>query len=405
MKQTVWISLKADEAQPAWVRTDEPTLAEKQAAVGGLIEYVPLHSAQLMPFPLNGEVFMGQVADVIVHEEGLLCAEPKLNVLGSLAAFGTIDPTTGRYLVGDVIVVLTYDDDDETLTVEQVHEWRNSRLPESAQEPQQPVEPTVAVVRYIKGFVPVAAPEWRTPDFGADGDEPDEDAYADWHETSVDSLAEACQFWHALILSGGVCVDPTKGLLTEQGFSAYAHMTHADAAALNRLNTEAVAHMEAQGLDAWTACATFVMAAELSLHLQAQREAGHISPEHWPHEAVRNINALCEGGELPIQPLTINPENLPHARAHFVLDRIGEWCSARHENLGEASATLINATLLPAGWSEWIDSAAALLGGHSGQEHGDPDDIFQRMVDDHHMSTDDPDADDNDDDPFSGVGA
>src|SRR6056300_1139397 len=99
MKQTVWMQLPADSATPT-VRTTKPTLAEMQAAVGGLIEYAPVQGERTMPFPLNGQVFNGTVRDVIVHEEGLLCAEPSLNVLGTLACFRTVDIDTGRILVG-----------------------------------------------------------------------------------------------------------------------------------------------------------------------------------------------------------------------------------------------------------------------------------------------------------------
>lgn len=405
MKKTAWMTIPADSATPT-VRTTKPTLAEMQAAVGGLIEYAPVQGERTMPFPLDGKVFNGTVRDIIVHEEGLLCAEPSLNVLGTLACFGKIDPSTGRILVGDVIVVLDYDDDDEPLTPAQVDVWRKTQMPPGHTEH----EPTV---RMIEGFVPISEPGMLFPDFDADGDETDEHAFAQWHDLTVDDINDACQFYHALIFSHAVVIDPTKGFLTPQGFSAYADMTHTDAQQLHRINGEAVAHMEAQGLDAWTACANMLMAAQLSLHLQEQVKAGQIAQEHFPFHTAEEINAMLEGAPLAIQPLPADPEVLMVARAHFAIERISEWCSvARQDNFGadgEMAAGLINAALLPPGWSEWIDDLAATLGGRTGMMKGDnPDAMLQEVVDEAERAAgrhDDPDADDNDDDPFSGVDA
>lgn len=402
MKQTVWMQLPADSATPT-VRTTKPTLAEMQAAVGGLIEYAPVQGVRTMPFPLNGQVFNGTVRDVIVHEEGLLCAEPSLNVLGTLAAFGTVDIDTGRILVGDVIVVLDYDDDDEPFTSAQVEAWRKTQMP-----PRPKPEP---VVRKMPGFVPISEPKMLFPDFSADGDDADEHTFAEFHGHSVENINEACQFYHALIFNRAVVLDPTKGFLTPQGFSAYADMTHTDAQELHRLNDEAVMHMEVQGLDAWTACANMLMATQLSLHLQAQVKTGRLSQEHFPHHAAAAINEMLDGGPLAIQPLPSNPDDYASARAHFAIDRITEWCAVREEHgigpEGKFVAGLVNAVLLPPGWSEWMDDIAALLGGSTGHFKTDNAEAdFQGVVDDLERSAgrhDDPDADDNDDDPFSEV--
>lgn len=407
MKQTVWMTIEADDPKGVHVRTTKPTLAEMQAAVGGLIEYAPVQGVRTMPFPLDGQVFNGTVRDVIVHEEGLLCAEPSLNVLGTLAAFGTVDIDTGRILVGDVIVVLDYDTEDETLGVEQVDEWRKASMPPAPEPAPEPV------VRMIDGFVPVSEPRMWHPDFDADGDDADEHAFAEWHDMTVDDINDACKFYHAVVFSHAIVLDPTKGFLTPQGFTAYTQMTHRDATALHRLNLEAVAHMEAQGLDAWTAVANLVMATQLSLHLQAN--AQNIGQENFPFHAAKDINELLEGAPMPAQPLPADrePETLKTARAHFAIDRITEWCSvARQENFGaegEMAAGLINASLLPPGWSEWIDDLAATLGGRTGMMKGDnPDAMLQEVVDEAERAAglhENPDADDNDDDPFKEVGA
>lgn len=401
MKQTVWMYMKANDATPV-VRTEKPTLAEMQAAVGGWIEYAVVQGVRTFPFPLDGEVFDGKVIDVIVNEEGLLHAEPSLNVLATLAAYGEVNREQGLFIVGDAIVVLEYDTAQEPLTHEQVDAWKGTQLPNRPERE----------IRTIEGFVPVSEPRLVTPDFDADGDDAQENRFEGFHGVTVDNIAEAAQFYHALIFTRGVVIDPTKGFLTPHGFTAYTGMTHTDARELNRINNEAVAHMEKQGIDSWTVCANMVMAAQLSVHLQENMVG--IGKEHFPFHAAEQINKMIEGdGGVQAQPLPANTEDYAQARAHFALDRITEWCAITQADGfgidGQYSAGLVNAVLLPLGWSEWVDDLAATLGGRTGMLSGqDPEEVLQRVVDDaeraagHH---DDPDDDDNDDDPFKGVDA
>lgn len=96
---------------------EEPTLAQMQEAVGGLIQYVPLvNGAQTMPLPASvcgGVVRNGTVTDVIVNEEGLLMRMAP-NMMAMLAAWGP-DAWDGDYnvLVGPAIVVIEYDEEAE----------------------------------------------------------------------------------------------------------------------------------------------------------------------------------------------------------------------------------------------------------------------------------------------------
>lgn len=387
----IWVAVETEEAQPTWVKTKEPSLAQKQAAVGGLIEYAVITGEHEFPVPLNGDAFMGRVVDVIVHEEGLLVADPQLNILATIAAYGGIHPS-GPLLFGDAIIVLEIDDDAEPISPEEIFSWKNAKSPKSENS-----------LRQIEGFVPISSEQWKFPDFGADGEEPEEHAFPHLHDVTVDSMNDACQFYHAMILNEALVLDPTRGFLTDFGFSAYPNeLTHTDANSLQRINTEAFAQLEKQGLDAWTICAQFVMVAELSLHLQENKK--NIPRKDWPDEFVRQVGEITEGREVAIHPTV--PEHMrEEARASFILDRIGEWCSSREHIGSGASAALINHALLPLGWSDWIDEVVTVLGGTSGDINGDADELFQTMLDTHMMTEGDPDADDNDDDPFSEVGA
>ena len=96
------------------LKGDEPTLAQMQEAVGGLIQYVPMpNGPQTMPMPASvcgGVVRNGTVTDVIVNEEGMLLRmEP--NQIAMLAAWGP-EAWDGGYnlLVGPAIAVIEYDD-------------------------------------------------------------------------------------------------------------------------------------------------------------------------------------------------------------------------------------------------------------------------------------------------------
>lgn len=93
--------------------TEEPTLAQMQQAVGGLIEYAPVAQGMTLPMPASltsGAIVEGDVLDVIVNEEGLLQGM-EANPIASLAAQGPDGLL--NMLVGPAIVVFRIPDEDE----------------------------------------------------------------------------------------------------------------------------------------------------------------------------------------------------------------------------------------------------------------------------------------------------
>lgn len=116
----LWIVI-AEDGRATQVLKEEPTLAEKQAAVGGWIEYAPVVRGAKAPFPVSqGQAKLSQVMAVIVDEEGLLKGKTP-NTISTYAAFQEpFNQETRRPLVGGAILHLKVKADDEVITFEEM---------------------------------------------------------------------------------------------------------------------------------------------------------------------------------------------------------------------------------------------------------------------------------------------
>jgi hypothetical protein len=116
----LWIVIGED-GRATQVLQEEPTLAEKQAAVGGLIEYAPVVRGAKAPFPINqGQAKLSQVVSVIVDEEGLLKGKTP-NTISTYAAYQEpFNQETRSPLVGSAILHLRVKADDDVISFEEM---------------------------------------------------------------------------------------------------------------------------------------------------------------------------------------------------------------------------------------------------------------------------------------------
>lgn len=116
----LWIVI-AEDGRATQVLQEEPTLAEKQAAVGGLIEYAPVVRGAKAPFPISeGLAKLSQVVAVIVDEEGLLKGKSP-NTISTYAAYQEpFNQETRSPLVGGAILHLKVKPDDDVITFEEM---------------------------------------------------------------------------------------------------------------------------------------------------------------------------------------------------------------------------------------------------------------------------------------------
>ena len=401
----LWILFDTESPRPSQFWEDEPTLAQKQEAVGGLIEYAPVMHHEPMPFPTRSDgVRFAQVQNVIAHEEGRLVADPQPNILATTACFG--NAFTAPYpIVGDCIIHVRYDPEGEGATKEEVDAWRENLMVEGG------------VIRrssaHGNDFVPTTHTNHsHLPDYDADGEE-GEETLESLADLTVDDMNEAVRFYHALFFGWRINMNPDKGATTAQGMTVFKHLTHEAAHTLNRLNAEAVERLKEEGHDAWSVCAGFAMVCELSAHIQGNMDELRQRCGDELRHAIQWVNGMADMEGIAISAWTDDPDNLRKARANFVLQTLHERMAARthdfaHSPLGggEAQGTLLNAHLLPPCWDEWIDGFVETLEGHTENAQGNMEEVFQDLVDRHAPAVDfDIDGDDNDDDPFSEVGA
>ena len=126
MTAEYWIKINTD-CTPTIIAEggeDAIGLKEMQGAVGGLIEYCTFgRNVQLpVPHPKEGRMVMATVIDCIAHEEGRLVAEPKVNPIGTYAAFGQSITEAPYAIVGDVLVHVRIADDAPSATPMQLVE-------------------------------------------------------------------------------------------------------------------------------------------------------------------------------------------------------------------------------------------------------------------------------------------
>jgi len=396
----LWILFNTESPIPSQFWEDEPTLAQKQKAVGGLIEYAPVTHNEPIPMPtLSDGVRFAQIVDVIAHEEGRLVAEPQPNILATTACFG--NAFTAPYpIVGDCIIHVRYDPEQDDATQEEVDAWRMNLMVEGG------------VFRRASAhddFVPTTYTNHsHLPDYDTDGEEGEETLEA-LVDLTVDDMNEAVRFYHALFFGWRINMNPDKGATTAQGMTAFKHLTHEAAHTLNRLNAEAVEHLKVEGYDAWSVCAGFAMVCELSAHIQGNIDSLKQTCDDDLRSAIAWVNGTADMEGISLSPWSDDPDNLSKARANFVLQVLHENCAARtveriDMGIEQAQGTLLNTAILPPAWSGWIDGFVEVLGGRASEASGQVDDVLQRMVDENTLSPEfDIDGDDNDDDPFSEV--
>lgn len=127
MKDKRYVFINADGSIDK-ITEKEPSLAEKQAHVGGLIEYAVVTTDKkfALPFPPQ-KAILTDVRDVIVNEEGRLLGMHD-NPIASYAAYGVAldDP---NQLCGPAIVVC--DEPDETCEIVELDWLIQAMVPES----------------------------------------------------------------------------------------------------------------------------------------------------------------------------------------------------------------------------------------------------------------------------------
>lgn len=116
----IWIKISTEQRPTLIAEGGEEslTLAQKQDAVGGLIEYCTFGRNVQLPIPNpSGEGFIfATVLDVIANEEGRLKAEPQQNAIGTYCAFGVPIFEAPYMIVGDVLVHVRVDEYPEVAT-------------------------------------------------------------------------------------------------------------------------------------------------------------------------------------------------------------------------------------------------------------------------------------------------
>tara|TARA_R100001510_G_C7609476_1_gene173490 strand:- start:119 stop:592 length:474 start_codon:yes stop_codon:yes gene_type:complete len=116
----LWVIVN-EEGLATQVLTEEPSLAEKQGFVGGLIEYAPVVKGATAPIPKSaGQAKMSEVISVIVDEEGLLKNKTP-NTIATYAAFQEpFSDETRQPLVGSAILHLNVKKDDAIISFEEM---------------------------------------------------------------------------------------------------------------------------------------------------------------------------------------------------------------------------------------------------------------------------------------------
>ena len=122
MSRKLWMKIDTEQKPTILAEggNDALSLAQKQEAVGGLIEYCTFGRNVQMPVPFEGRLVMANIIDVIANEEGRLVAEPKQNAIGTYCAFGQSVFEAPYSIVGDVLVHLRIDDDAPQATQEDI---------------------------------------------------------------------------------------------------------------------------------------------------------------------------------------------------------------------------------------------------------------------------------------------
>tara|TARA_R110000737_G_scaffold351418_2_gene393628 strand:- start:705 stop:1157 length:453 start_codon:yes stop_codon:yes gene_type:complete len=94
---------------------DAMTLDEKQAAVGGLIEYCTFAENVQLPVPTDAGMRMATVLNVIANEEGRLM-NLETNQIGTYAAFGVPIGEAPFLILGNVLLHVRIDEDAALVT-------------------------------------------------------------------------------------------------------------------------------------------------------------------------------------------------------------------------------------------------------------------------------------------------
>ena len=115
----IWLTVQPDGSSAILHRgEDEPTLAQMQGAVGGLIQYAHVPEGATMPLPVaRGKAVMAELLDVIVNEEGLLLRmQPNYVAMMACAPEGADDyGFGGQVLVGPAILVFKMPSEEDAV--------------------------------------------------------------------------------------------------------------------------------------------------------------------------------------------------------------------------------------------------------------------------------------------------
>ena len=119
----LWIKIETDSRPTIIAKGGEEnlTLKDMQGAVGGLIEYCTFGRNVKLPVPSinGGGLVMGEIIDVIAHEEGRIYGEEP-NLIGTYAAFGVPAQEAPYPIVGNVLVHVRIPEEPQPTTIDEM---------------------------------------------------------------------------------------------------------------------------------------------------------------------------------------------------------------------------------------------------------------------------------------------